>query len=136
MATIREGKISTTFNYNKVVEVPELGLPALFRVHSCGVPSVASITTSSSVRTESRKISRAEPCFITKQPSYSLAKAHFVNAVRKNKLLKVDIVSPSHLSRLWITLIAEQEQFLRKLGLVDPGFDLNSASNLAPSKSL
>jgi hypothetical protein len=33
-------------------------------------------------------------------------------------------------------LIPEQEQFLRLLGLVDPGFNLNSASNLAPSKSL
>jgi len=76
-----------------------VGLPALVRVHSCGVPSVASDTTSSStIRTESRKISRAEPCFVTKQPSYSLEKVHFVNVVRKNKLLKVDIVSPSHLS--------------------------------------
>jgi hypothetical protein len=95
MATIRDCKISTTFNYNKVKEVPELNLPALVRVHSCGVPSVASVTTSSSVtgRSESRKISRAEPCFVTKQPSYCLQRVHFVNVVRKDKLLKIDIVS-------------------------------------------
>jgi hypothetical protein len=96
MATIRDRKISTTFNYNKVPEIPELGFPALVRVHSAGVPSVVSVTTSSSVRSESRKISRAEPCLITKQPSYGLEMAHFVNAVRKDKLLKKDIVSPSH----------------------------------------
>jgi hypothetical protein len=88
MATIRDRKISTTssFNYNNVKEIPELGLPALLRIHSCGVPSVASVTTSSSV----------EP--VTKQPSCCLKKAHLVNAVFKDILLKKDIVSPSHLS--------------------------------------
>jgi hypothetical protein len=92
MATIRNGRISTTFNYNKIKEIPNLGLPALVRPHSAGVPSVSSVT--SSVKSENRKISRAEPCFITKQHAYSLEMAHFVNAVRHDTALKGDVVSP------------------------------------------
>jgi hypothetical protein len=91
MATIREGKISTTFNYNKIKVVPELDLPALVRSHSGGAPSVSSISTS--IRSESRKIGREESCFITKGHAYSLEKAHFVNAVRRDENLKADVVS-------------------------------------------
>lgn len=86
MATIRNGRISTTINYNKIKAIPDLGLPALVRPHSGGVPSVSSVTS------ESRKISPAEPCFITKQHAYGLEMAHFVNPVRRGAVLKGDVV--------------------------------------------
>ena len=39
-----------------------------------------------------RIIERSEPCFITKRPSYTLERAHWVNAVRNSPNLKVKIV--------------------------------------------
>ena len=90
MATIRNGRISTSFNHNKIKVIPELGLPALNRSHSATVASVSSVT--SSLR-ETREMSKAEPCFITRQNGYSLEKAHLVNAVRNNPTLKSEIVS-------------------------------------------
>ena len=42
---------------------------------------------------ESRTISRAEPCFVTKQHTYSVERAHFVNAVRHDEVVKTDVVS-------------------------------------------
>lgn len=133
MATIRDGKISTTFNYNKIRAVPELDLPALVRPHSGGAPSVSSISTS--IRSESRKIGREESCFITKGHAYSLERAHFVNAVRRDENLKADVVSSFDL-RTKTILIPEQELFLQRLGIVEDRFSLNSACNLVPRKSL
>jgi hypothetical protein len=83
MATIRDGTISTTFNHKKIKAIPELNLPALTRPHPGGAPSV-----SSSIRNETRNIGRDEPCFITKQYGYGLEKAHFINAVDRDKSLK------------------------------------------------
>jgi hypothetical protein len=93
MATIRDGRISTTFNYNKIKAIPELGLLALTRTHSGGVPSVHASSITSSIRMESRTISRVEPCFVTKQHTYSVERAHFVNAVRHDEVVKTDVVS-------------------------------------------
>jgi hypothetical protein len=95
MATIRDGEISTTFNYRKIKAIPELGLPALIRTHSAGVPSVSS-SVASSTRSASKKIKRDEPCLVTKQYGYGLGKAHFINAVRRDKSLKWDLVSHSN----------------------------------------
>ena len=93
MATIRDGRISTTFNYNKIKAIPELGLPALKRQHSADIPSVSSVVSSTADRTEDRKVNRAEPCLITKQHGYSLELAHFINAVRRDPDEKYRIVS-------------------------------------------
>jgi len=95
MATIRNGRISTTFPYNKVHGIPELDLDDLDCDHSAGAPaSIASASpASTTARAERRNIGRAEPCFITKQTAYSHVKAHWVNAVRNDKRMKFSVVS-------------------------------------------
>jgi len=103
MATICDGRISTTFNYNKIKVIPELSLLALTRTHSGGIPSVHASSITSSIRMESQTISRAEPCFVTKQHTYSVERAHFVNAVCHDEVVKTDVVS--HL-----TFVADHER--------------------------
>ena len=98
MATIRNGRISTTFKYNKISGVPELSLPPLDREYSEGTGSYQSTVSGSSAASETeehRKISRAEGCFITKQPGFHLQKVYWVNAVQKNKVLKFEVVQLS-----------------------------------------
>jgi hypothetical protein len=95
MATIRNGRISTTFKYAKISGVPELYLESLEREYSDqDLQSVASVSSSASTRAaqELRKISRAEGCFVTKQPGYYLERAHWVNALRKDATLKLEVV--------------------------------------------
>lgn len=95
MATIRNGRISTTFKYAKISGIPELSLGSLEREYSDqDLHSVASVSSSASTRAvkERRKISRGEGCFITKQPGYYLERAHWVNAVRKDATLKFEVV--------------------------------------------
>ena len=95
MATIRNGRISTTFKYAKISGVPELSLGSLEREYSDqDLQSVASVSSSASTRAvqEGRKISRGEGCFITKQRGYYLERAHWVNAVRKDAMLKFEVV--------------------------------------------
>ncbi|KAJ2918762.1 hypothetical protein MD484_g1668, partial [Candolleomyces efflorescens] len=122
MATVRRMKdgnarISTSFTYNSVKEIQSLNLPALHRTHSAGAASVASTTPSASPseRAGRQAIPRDEPCFITKRPGYSLAKAYLVNPVRKDRKLKNAV-----------------ESFLMYCHIVYTGFNLNSASNLIP----
>lgn len=116
MATIRDGKISTTFKYVKVRNVPELALGAVDREYSDGSyqPTVSGSSVTSGAE-ERRQISRAEECFITKRPGFYLKKAHWVNAVRKNVWLKKNV-----------------ENFLLKLGIVILDFSLDSPSNITP----
>jgi hypothetical protein len=93
MSIVRNGRISTTFKYAKISGVPELSLLSLDREYSDGSyqPTVSGSSAASGAE-ERRKISRAEGCFITKQPGFHLEKAHWVNAVRKNALLKYEVV--------------------------------------------
>ena len=82
---------------------------------------------------KNRKISRAEPCFLTKQQAYSLEMAHFVDPVCRDSDMKRNIVSRG--SYIWTGRTdIEQEQFLEQLGIVDDHFNLNLATNLAPRK--
>ncbi|KAF8800097.1 hypothetical protein BYT27DRAFT_7200604 [Phlegmacium glaucopus] len=106
-------KLSTTFAYNKVVAVHEFDVAELVRDHSAGAPSQASSDASTTARETRRNISRAECCFITKRPSYTLERAHWVNAVRKDPSRKRTI-----------------EEFLKRLGVVHVRFNLNDTSNL------
>lgn len=95
MATIRNGRNSTTFKYPKISGIPELSLGSLEREYSDqDLHSVASVSSSASTRAvkERKKISRGEGCFITKQPGYYLERAHWVNAVRKDTTLKFEVV--------------------------------------------
>lgn len=95
MATIRNGRISTTFKYAKIIGVSELSLESLDREYSDkDLQSVASVSSAASMKAaqERRKISPAEGCFITKQPGYHLERAHWVNAVRKDASLKFEVV--------------------------------------------
>ncbi|KXN85511.1 hypothetical protein AN958_11236 [Leucoagaricus sp. SymC.cos] len=118
MATIRNGRISTTFKYTKIIGVPDLSLESLEREYSDkDLQSVASVSSSASTRAaqERRKISRAEGCFITKQPGYHLERVHWVNAVRKDAMLKFEV-----------------ETLLRDLGIVRQKFSLDAPSNLTP----
>ncbi|KDR72486.1 hypothetical protein GALMADRAFT_142810 [Galerina marginata CBS 339.88] len=111
-------RLSTTFAYNKVVAIDAFNVTELVRNHSAGARSQASSNASTTARETRRKISRAEPCFITKRPSYTLKRAHWVNAVRKDPARKRFI-----------------EEFLKKLSLVHRLFDLNDTSNLANRKT-
>jgi len=94
MATIRNGRISTTLPYIKVYGIPELDLGDLDCAHSAGtaVTDGSDSDASTTARAERKNISRAEPCFITKQTAYSHKKAHWVNAVRNDKRKKFEVV--------------------------------------------
>jgi hypothetical protein len=83
----------TDFAYDKVEAVDAFAVPALHRDHSLGLPSVASSAASTTTREMRRNISRAEPCFITKRPSYALEGAHWVNPVRKDTARKLQVVT-------------------------------------------
>ena len=75
MAGIRDGKISTTFNYKKIRAVTGLDLPALVRPHSGGGPSVSSVSIS-----------------IRRRGTHTVLKrVHFVNAVRHDESLRADV---------------------------------------------
>lgn len=89
MATIRNGRISTTTHYKDVKAIPELGLPALVRTYSGGAPSISSDSDTSSTN---ETINPAEPCFITKGHSYALKMAHFVNASQHDAAQEGDVV--------------------------------------------
>ncbi|PPQ88808.1 hypothetical protein CVT25_010459, partial [Psilocybe cyanescens] len=129
MATIRNGRISTTFKYAKIIGVSELSLESLDREYSDkDLQSVASVSSAASMKAaqERRKISPAEGCFITKQPGYHLERAHWVNAVRKDASLKFEV----SLNMLKNSSI--QETLLRDLGIVRQKFSLDTPSNLTP----
>ncbi|KDR82024.1 hypothetical protein GALMADRAFT_135401 [Galerina marginata CBS 339.88] len=115
MATIRNNRISTTLKDTTIVDVPELSLGAVYSDRD--LQSVASESGSASTRAvrEHRKISRAEGCFITKRPAFYLEKAYWVNAVRKNAALRLQI-----------------ELFLQNLDIVRQDFTLDAPSNLSP----
>ncbi|KDR66036.1 hypothetical protein GALMADRAFT_232746 [Galerina marginata CBS 339.88] len=118
MSTIRNGRISTTSKYAKVIGVPELSLESLEREYSDDdLHSVASVSSSASTRAaeERRKISRAEGCFITKQPGYHLVRAHWVKTVQKDARLKFEV-----------------KTFLEGLGIVRQNFSLDAPPNLTP----
>ncbi|KDR80413.1 hypothetical protein GALMADRAFT_1196707 [Galerina marginata CBS 339.88] len=141
MATIRNGKISTTFKYVKIVGIPDLSLEPLEREYSDSeLQSVASVSSSTSARAanERRKISRAEGCFITKQPGYHLERAHWVNVVRKNARLKYEVVRLKKIhfqSSLNLKHSSIQENLLIDLHIVRRGFSLEAPPNIAPCSS-
>ena len=125
-------QISTNFAYNKVGAVLDFGVGALERDHSAPAASSNGSTTSRQTR---QIIDRAEPCFITKRPSYTLESAHWVNAVRKDANDKAAIVCSFHPH--WLVLIpSKQERFLIDLGIVHSSFNLNDTSNLTNRKSV
>ena len=92
MALIYGDKLSTSFAYSKMEAVADFGVDALVRNHSPGLASQASSNASTTHRQTRRNIDRSEPCFITKRPSYTLERAHWVNAVRKDRGLKANVV--------------------------------------------
>jgi len=96
-----ENKLTTTFAYHTVEDVADFNLSALERDHSTGAPSEAPSTTARATR---RIISRAEPCFVTKQRSYTLERVHWVNTVKKNPLRKKEIVCCFATSKLFLSL--------------------------------
>jgi len=89
MSVLFDNKLSTSFAYNTVEAVSDFGVDALVRNHSAGAASSNASTTARQTR---QNIDRAEPCFITKRPSYTHERAHWVNAVRGNPNLKEKIV--------------------------------------------
>ena len=116
MSTIHNGRITTTYNYNKVREIPEYNLPALHRTHSLGAASVTSSSASTTPRESRRCIKRSEVCFITKQFSYGLEIAHWVSAVRKDRKVKAEVVSLLLLS-MDIRLLKTRNYFSEYLDL-------------------
>ncbi|PPQ73761.1 hypothetical protein CVT26_011879 [Gymnopilus dilepis] len=107
MTTIRHGMISTTFDTG----VPDLSLDTLeceysqagsdHDLQSTASPLPSSSTTQKAVPLEERtNPSPFERCFITKQPGYHLKKFHWVNAVRRDKQLKYEVVSTLDATRV------------------------------------
>ena len=139
--TICNGRISTTFKYAAITGVPALSLEPLECEYSDNdLQSVASVSSSASTRAvqERRKISRAEGCFITKQPGYHLERAHWVNAVRKDAMLKFEVVRLMRIrfqSSNMLKSPSIQESLLRDLGIVRQKFLLDAPSNLTPRQS-
>lgn len=95
-------RLSTTFAYSKVAAVDDFDVAELVRDHSAGAASQTSSNASTTARETRRNISRAEPCFITKRPSYTLERAHWVNAVRNDPSRKKLIVSYQSLYFSWL----------------------------------
>src|ERR1700678_1116014 len=134
MSIVRNGRISTTFKYAKISGVPELSLLSLDRKYSdeSYQPTVSGSSAASGAE-ERRKISRAEGCFITKQPGFHLEKAHWVNAVRKNARLKFEVVRLMKIHRQssnMVKIFSIQEMFLKNMSIVRRNFLLDSPSNL------
>ena len=94
MAAIHAERITTSFPYNMIDSNSDLGLPSLHRPHSLGKASIQSgLTGETSKREAKRNIKRSEPCFVTKRISYTLERAHWINAVQNDRHLKAKVVS-------------------------------------------
>ncbi|KDR74287.1 hypothetical protein GALMADRAFT_574824 [Galerina marginata CBS 339.88] len=104
-------KLSTTLASNKVAD--DFQVVERVQNRPAGVSFQASSNARTTARAARRNISRTEPCFITKQSSYALEIAHWVNPVRKDL---------SHQQMI--------EEFLKRLGIVRHDFNLNDPSNL------
>ena len=101
-------RLTTSYSFYKLPAVAHWNTLAITPApHSNGASSVSSVSTKS----RARNIDREEPCFITKSVSYTHERAHWVNAVRKDSVLKEQVVrAPSNLvTGLVITLIGVGE---------------------------
>ena len=84
-------RLTTSYSFPKLPAVGRWNTLAITPApHSNGASSVSSVSTKS----RARNIDREEPCFITKSVSYTHERAHWVNAVRKDSVLKEQVVRP------------------------------------------